>query len=329
MKNIYDQNYYYSFAIDLTNRCNGKCLFCPRNNNFSNKMKTLGELSLDTFKKTFDNVYLNHIRNIVLNGNLGDPTLYSKLFELLDYISSVNKNVKILLATNGSTRPENWWKELAEKMSFNNNNRIRFGIDGLEDTHHLYRGTNFNKVFNNMKAFIDGGGKAVWQYIVFKHNQHQVDEALKIATDIGCDSFVKLISRCYNMELERPTSMEAETKNELCATSTERKIFCTPIENRHLYISHEGFLYPCCDFGLFEDFRKIEKYPERLYIEYLKSLKYMDLSRNTIDTALNTSFFQYVFNNKEGLSRCKVGCRIENNNCNERIQIQIPINKKS
>ena len=36
--------------------------------------------------------------------------------------------------TNGSGRNKNWWKELALL-----NVKVIFGIDGLEDTHKLYR----------------------------------------------------------------------------------------------------------------------------------------------------------------------------------------------
>lgn len=325
MESIYNPNYYYSFAIDLTNRCNGKCMFCPRHCGFTKKMDTLSELDFDTFKRTFNSHYLNHITNLVINGNLGEPTFYSKLFDLIDYVSSINKKVKIFISTNGSIRPVWWWRKLAEKMVYNQWNMIRFTLDGLEDTHHIYRGTDYHTVVRNLMTYIESGGRAEWQYIVFKHNQHQIELAKKIARDIGCTNFITVISRHYKDHLERPDNIEAETKNELCLQSRER-LFCTPIENRHLYISHEGVLYPCCDYGLFEDFRKIERYPGRMYIEYLRSLESIDLSRSTISDALNSSFFRYVFENKENLIRCQTGCKIKNNNCNERIQKRNSLN---
>ena len=43
---------------------------------------------------------------------------------------------------------------------------------------------------DNAKAFIDEGGIAEWQYLKFKHNEHQVEEARKMAEDIGFDKFV-------------------------------------------------------------------------------------------------------------------------------------------
>ena len=325
MKNIYDQNYYYSYAIDLTNKCNGGCKFCPRNNNFSSHLKTLGEFDFDLFKRIFDDYYINHITNLVLNGNLGDPSLYSKMFELLDYVNEHNNKVKMFISTNGSARSEIWWKTLAEKMAFGRWNAVVFTVDGLEDTHHRYRGTDYNKVLRNMNTFINAGGNAKWQYIVFEYNQHQLEEAKRIAKDIGCTEFIKVISRRYDWEFKRPTNLEAKTKNELCSTASPNRIFCTPIENRHLYISHDGFLFPCCDYGLFEDFRTREKYPAKMYIEYLKSLELLDLSKSTINDALNSPFFKYVFENKGDLVRCNQGCRIKDNNCNEQIRKRIQL----
>ena len=323
MEDIYSPSYYYSFAIDLTNRCNGKCIFCPRNN-FSKKVNPRSELDLNIFKKVFDHDYLNHISSIIINGNLGEPTFYSKMFEFLDYISEINSKVNIFMSTNGSIRPSWWWKELAKKMEFNKGNIIRFALDGLHDTHHLYRGTHYKIVLRNLMTYINAGGKADWQFIVFKHNEHQLEQAKKIASSMGCSGFVTLVSRHYQEEgLERPTMLKnAKTKVELCSESNRDHLFCTPIENRHLYMSHEGFIYPCCDYGLFDDFRKIEDYPIKAYIEYLRSLNDLDMSKSTLSDALNSRFFKYIIENKDDLSRCKTSCKIHNNNSNDKIIIR-------
>ena len=39
------------------------------------------------------------------------------------------------------------------------------------------------------KAFIDAGGRAVWEYIVFAHNEHQVEEARNLADELGFEKF--------------------------------------------------------------------------------------------------------------------------------------------
>jgi sulfatase maturation enzyme AslB (radical SAM superfamily) len=89
--------------------------------------------------------------------------------------------------TNGSARQEDWWIELASVLG---KGYVIFSIDGLEDTNHLYRkGTNFERIIKNAKAFIDAGGRAVWEYIVFAHNEHQVEEARNLADELGFEKF--------------------------------------------------------------------------------------------------------------------------------------------
>jgi hypothetical protein len=68
---------------------------------------------------------------------------------------------------------------------------VTFSIDGLEDTNHLYRrNVNWNLLIENVKSFIDAGGTAVWDYLIFKHNEHQIDQAKQYSIDLGFKEFV-------------------------------------------------------------------------------------------------------------------------------------------
>jgi hypothetical protein len=42
----------------------------------------------------------------------------------------------------------------------------------------------------NVKAFIDAGGNAVWEYLIFEHNEHQVEQARQMSKDLGFVIFV-------------------------------------------------------------------------------------------------------------------------------------------
>ena len=67
---------------------------------------------------------------------------------------------------------------------------VWFAIDGLEDTHSKYRqGTDWKKIIGNAKEFIDRGGRAVWQFIPFQHNEHQMRDCMKMSTRMGFESF--------------------------------------------------------------------------------------------------------------------------------------------
>jgi MoaA/NifB/PqqE/SkfB family radical SAM enzyme len=94
--------------------------------------------------------------------------------------------------TNGSLRNPAWWSRLGAVMREEQNlgNYCTFSLDGLEDTNHLYRrNTNWKKIMENAQAFIDAGGIAHWDFIVFEHNEHQVDEARELAIKMGFKNF--------------------------------------------------------------------------------------------------------------------------------------------
>ena len=69
---------------------------------------------------------------------------------------------------------------------------VIFSVDGLADTNHIYRqGVVWDNVESNMRAFIDAGGRARWDFLIFEHNQHQVEEAEALANKWGCEKFMK------------------------------------------------------------------------------------------------------------------------------------------
>ena len=66
-----------------------------------------------------------------------------------------------------------------------------FSIDGLEDTNHIYRrNVNWKKLMGNAQAYIDAGGVARWEYLIFKHNEHQLVLAEQTASAMGFDKFI-------------------------------------------------------------------------------------------------------------------------------------------
>ena len=71
---------------------------------------------------------------------------------------------------------------IAYKQLARLNCTIVFGIDGLEDTNHLYRqGVKWNNLMDRVQTFISEGGKANWQFIPFEHNKHQIHDAKKLS----------------------------------------------------------------------------------------------------------------------------------------------------
>jgi len=183
--------------LELTTKCNAACPMCNRNFKgiVRNKLKMV-DLSLDDCKKILNDGFLKQLKLISICGVFGDPINNKHLLNILDYIYSVNSNIVINIYTNGSLHDTDWWQNLAKRLK---KGRVIFGIDGLDGISELHRcKTNFKKVINNAKSFIDSGGVAQWDYIVFKHNEHQVEEAKKLSEQLGFFEFqIKKTSRFF------------------------------------------------------------------------------------------------------------------------------------
>ena len=176
--------YFFPYThLELSTRCTLKCTKCPRTYGLKNgldfKIKDLDLDDAKTIIEKTDNTLIS------LCGTLGDPIFHPYLIEIVQYIESKGK--VFILSTAAPGKSLNWWKKFYN--SYNSKTSIvRFGLDGLEDTAHLYRiGTDYNKVFSAMKLGVSSGKRIQWQFIPFKFNEHQVDTVKQICKDNGIE----------------------------------------------------------------------------------------------------------------------------------------------
>jgi MoaA/NifB/PqqE/SkfB family radical SAM enzyme len=177
--------------LELTHRCNAACPMCARNVNGGavNPDMPLSELSLADVKAILLPELIGRLKRIYACGNYGDPMVARDCIEVFRYLREHGPQLNLCLHSNGSARRPEWWRELAGIMK-QGPHYLRFGIDGLEDTNHLYRrGTDWKTVMRSAEAFIEAGGRAEWDFLVFRHNEHQVEEARKLAEDMGFQAF--------------------------------------------------------------------------------------------------------------------------------------------
>lgn len=194
--------------LELTTKCNANCPMCGRNAfGVVRPDLQLIELSLDDCKKIFPSSFLSQLKNMSICGVYGDPILARDLLEIIKYIYSVNPDIKIDIYTNGEIHSASWWKKMAQIIG---NGKVIFGIDGLADTANIHRrNTVFATVIRNARVFIEAGGRAEWDFIVFKHNEHQVEEARTLAQKLGFEIFqVKRTSRFYRALYEHDPALE-------------------------------------------------------------------------------------------------------------------------
>jgi MoaA/NifB/PqqE/SkfB family radical SAM enzyme len=235
---------------------------CARNiqGGVDNPFMTVTEISLEQFKEWFAVEFIKQLDRVYLCGNLGDPIIAKDTLEIFEYIRNINPDITLSMNTNGSARTAKWWVALAKL-----NVVVRFGIDGLEDTHSLYRvGTNFDKIIDNAYDFIQAGGYAVWDMLVFEHNQHQVDQCKKLSDELGFKTFYSKNTSRFHGDSLSVLDKTGKTTHKLYATDKsktiaikvadyankpleEKKVIrCKVKEEKILYISATGNVVPCC-----------------------------------------------------------------------------------
>lgn len=239
--------------IEASTRCNAWCPSCPRNID-GYKLKD-GLIEEDLSLQNLSNLVsqLPSLQTVQLCGTYGDPIAAKNITEILDFL--ISKKLSINIHTNGSLKTVEWWSALGSKIK-DTEHLIFFALDGLEDTHEIYRqGTNYNKIINNAKSFISTGGKAVWQFIPFAHNEHQIKEAFILSKKLKFHNF-KIIKRPrVNLNAKhyktgkllniKPWSNDIMFSDKVTKHRAAGKS-CMHLEYPSLYVNADGKISTCC-----------------------------------------------------------------------------------
>lgn len=253
--------------LEITNRCQASCPMCARNyhSGLPNPLIKETDWTLFEFQKIFSDEVIEQLEGFYFCGNFGDPIVNNDFLQMIKWISPKKKTLNINVHTNGGARKPEWWSDLARALPENHN--VMFGIDGLEDTHHLYRvGTTYENVVRNAKAFIDAGGNAEWVFLKFKHNEHQEDEARRRAKDLGFKTFMlknssrflgqpkyevldkqeKIIHFIEPPSDNKMTFISKEMMNNYKTIVSNLEIECKALELKEIYIDANRNIFPCC-----------------------------------------------------------------------------------
>jgi MoaA/NifB/PqqE/SkfB family radical SAM enzyme len=231
--------------LESTTMCNAACPLCPRENpSRFNKETDLRHLSVEKIKELFSVEFIKNLDKMFMCGNYGDPAAGPHTLEIYRYFREINPSIVLGMNTNGSLRNTEWWVEVAEILS-EPMDFVIFSIDGLQDTNHLYRvNTRWDKIIKNSTAFIQAGGNAHWDMLVYDYNSHQVEQAQSLAKTLGFRWFrAKVSNRKNNIPwLQPPKGWTPPTPN-------IGPISCHAESEQSLYVSAEGVVHPCCFLG--------------------------------------------------------------------------------
>jgi len=292
--------------FELSSHCNSKCPQCPRYDMLGRVHKDLNVTHLDVnIIKKLPIEKMRNLKTVSFCGNFGDPLMHPQLNEIVNFF----QNQQISISTNASLRSRQWWSELGT----NKNVSVTFCIDGIGKEHELYRrNTSYEKIIENAKSFIQAGGTADWQFIVFKHNEHQINEAKKLSEELGFKEIDFMYSdrfdtnnkwkvydnNEYLYDLEK-SSHQTTLRESLNVPEGEKywkllnkkkgAISCIWSEEKRLYIHSDGTVYPCCMLGSVQSGKNIEKL---MLKKLVKDFKQIDLHHNDLGDILTSEVFQ-------------------------------------
>lgn len=234
--------------------CNLLCPQCARVvDGKLNPELHMKRMSINEYKRLLPVHICKQLDHIFFCGNYGDPVVDPLFFDCAEYL--VNNGVKLTIYTNGSLRSAKWWEYFATMLG--DKGKVVFAIDGLADTNHIYRvNSNFNQVMLNAEYFINAGGNARWDYLIFDHNEHQVEEAKKIASDLGFKTFNEKLTKRFIHNKHYKTNKGSGKFGDIVKKYgswqnyiNKTEISCKYQQGGILYIDFELNLWPCCWLG--------------------------------------------------------------------------------
>ncbi len=295
-----------SITVEATSYCNLHCPQCARfdQEGYLNKNLTLGHLNFDAFKKHIQLDRLTNLEKFRFEGGHGDILMHPKA---QDFIELVQHTPEVLVITNGGLRSPAWWKNLASIKNL----IVMFSIDGLEDTNHLYRiNSDFNKTIANARAFIDAGGHAIWKFVVFQHNEHQIEQAREMSQKLGFRSFqfehsgrswwqgetwaVKIDgefkhniypSNGVTVLRQMPYKTAIEKMRAKDYTNPESRCWAT---NGRIYINYLGHVLPCCMVSAKTWQNDIES---KMWLKLVGDTATIDINQVSLETVLDSTFY--------------------------------------
>jgi MoaA/NifB/PqqE/SkfB family radical SAM enzyme len=136
---------------------------------------------------------------------------------------------------------------------------------------------------------MSAGGHAIWRFIHFKHNEHQIDDCKKLAKELGFARFDILYggrtdSPVYNIktgkyeytigiemadipktaldhQLHKFNYRSPEKRIEFYKTvKVSESIDCLAKKQKEIYITATGDVYPCCYFGHYPTIPEYKQY---------------------------------------------------------------------
>lgn len=183
--------------IEPTNICNLRCPLCPSGNGTLKRVK--GYMSLDVFKKIVDDIHETAF--MIVLWNQGEPYLNNDFSKMVKYAS--DKGLFTLVSTNGNIDYN------AEEIVNSGLDSMIVSLDGTtQESYNKYRiNGKLDKVLEGVKKIVEAKKRLNktnpllrWQFLVMKHNEHEIEEIKKLSKELGVDNLELKSIQIYSKE---------------------------------------------------------------------------------------------------------------------------------
>lgn len=294
----------FSLAFEPTTSCNLRCPECP--SGLRSFTRPTGMLNMDFFRDQIDALqqYLIYLTFYFQ----GEPYLNPKFLDMTTYAHSKG------IYTSTSTNAHYLNDEVARNTVESGLDRLIISIDGTtQDTYESYRiGGKLEKVLEGTrnvvrwkKALKSITPHIVFQYLVVKPNEHQINDAKKLSKELGVNQINFKTAQIYDYEDGSPLIPSIQKYSRYTKGTDEKYHIKNPMNNHcwkmwhSAVITWDGKVIPCCfdkdashEMGNVEDLTFKEIWNSGKYDAFRKSLL---KSRSEIDICKNCSEGLEVF----------------------------------
>jgi len=274
-----------SISIEPTTACNLGCPECP--SGLKKFSRPTGNLRAEMNKKIIDELQ-NHLLYINFYFQ-GEPYINPDFLEMVKYASQK----KIYTAT--STNAHFLTKENAKRTVESGLDRLIISIDGTtQETYASYRvNGKLEKVIEGTKNIIavkkelkSQTPHVIFQFLVVRPNEHQVDDVLKLADELGVDEVRLKTAQVYEYENGNPLIPLNEKYARYKKMPNGKFILKNRMEDHcwrmwsSCVITWDGQIVPCCfDKDALHKLGKMEK---QQFGEIWRSEKYNAFRKNVL-----------------------------------------------
>ncbi|MDP2172539.1 MAG: radical SAM/SPASM domain-containing protein [Candidatus Cloacimonadaceae bacterium] len=193
-KRVWHGFYPPAIMIEPTNICNLRCPLCPSGNGGMERAR--GMMTIQRYKKIIREIR-SHIGTLIL-WNQGEPFLHPDIYTMFDF--AVKEGMYVLTSTNFSLEIDHI------KLIDSGLQHLIISMDGISNTtYDQYRvNGDYDLVLHNMKELIrikklrhSRHPYIIWQFIVMKHNEHEIPAVKQMARRLGVDKLEIKTAQIY------------------------------------------------------------------------------------------------------------------------------------